>query len=599
MVKQTSLLMTAYAVCSLLFASCSAEKLSFRLEKKSHQLSHVFVDYALDADDAIFKDSLNFSIADPKLKISAWENELPAKPVYAPSFKTTKQSYTGSGSFKVIVENSNSNSPVNAPLYVHYQRKNNTQPEEANYTIQFDKKPTSTTTQQSTNTPVNQHKEIGSLYHSVTQFVQKLLDIISAQVITTKTIVSDLVSKTESKAVQLFFVFILGLLMSLTPCIYPMIPVTVGILQTTASNSLARNFLLALSYTIGIAMTFATLGLLAASGSAHFGALMGNPYFVCFLVFFLGYLAFSMLGFYDMYTPKFLQPDAGGSADGSFASAFIFGAISGSVASPCISPGLLLLLSIVATMGSKLLGFIYLFVFGFGLGVPLLIIGTFSGSMKIMPRAGLWMVEVKKLFGFMLLSMCFFYLNNILPWYLLLWGIGFTTLFIGVVYLSTIEAYHSKGMRWFKQITGTGLICISFLVFFQAYKAMVNTDQTALLMHWNTNYHEVRERAQKEQKMMLVDFGASWCSSCNEIEHRLLHNPLVQKELDTIAMVKIDCTNPHAESCAAIQKTYNIIGFPAILLVDPSTEKVLARWGGELLDISPEEFITLIKAYNS
>ena len=109
----------------------------------------------------------------------------------------------------------------------------------------------------------------------------------------------------------------------------------------------------------------------------------------------MAYLALSMFGFYDMYVPNILQTKNNVNHKGSLFSAFVFGAISGSIASPCLSPGLALLLTIVATLGNNLLGFLLLFSFGIGLSIPLLIIGTFSSSINILPQAGMWMIEVK------------------------------------------------------------------------------------------------------------------------------------------------------------------------------------------------------------
>lgn len=160
--------------------------------------------------------------------------------------------------------------------------------------------------------------------------------------------ISTLVQTTESTSLRLILVAALGMLLSLTPCIYPMIPITVGILQSQGSRSIARNFCLALSYTMGIASTFALLGLLAAYTGLLFGSFMTKPLVIIPLVALLVYLAGSMMGFYEMYTPRLLQ-NGSSSGGGSLVSAFLFGAASGTVASPCLSPGLILLLTIVTS----------------------------------------------------------------------------------------------------------------------------------------------------------------------------------------------------------------------------------------------------------
>ena len=216
----------------------------------------------------------------------------------------------------------------------------------------------------------------------------------------------------ESHIFRLFLVFFLGLLMSLTPCIYPMIPITAGILQAQGSSSIGRSFLLAFIYTLGTSTTFATFGLVAALTGHLFGQLLVNPIFMLIIISILVYLGLSMFGLYDMYVPKFMEQTNYHQKKGSLFSVFIFGAISGSIASPCLSPGLALLLSIVATLGNNVLGFLMLFIFGLGLSMPLLIVGTFSNSINMIPQNGPWMVEIKKLFGFMLLAMCVYLLSN-------------------------------------------------------------------------------------------------------------------------------------------------------------------------------------------
>ena len=266
--------------------------------------------------------------------------------------------------------------------------------------------------------------------------------------------ISQTVQHSDSLIVQWFLVFLLGLLMSLTPCIYPMIPITAGILQTQGSKSMMMSFLLALSYTLGIATTFSIFGLLAAFAGQAMGQFVYHPAFIIPLVLLLIYLAFSMIGLYDMYVPRFLQPRDHKVNGGSFVSVFAFGALSGIVASPCLSPGLVCLLCIVSTLGSKLLGFILLFAFGVGLSVPLLIIGTFSSSLSLLPRAGMWMVEVKKIFGFIMLGMCFYFLDPILPVGAKAILIPIFIAIVGLYYLYHAHSSHSKTVRFINNLVG-------------------------------------------------------------------------------------------------------------------------------------------------
>jgi len=215
--------------------------------------------------------------------------------------------------------------------------------------------------------------------------------------------------------VSLFYVlliaFLIGVITSFTPCIYPMIPITIGILQSQASPSVTRNFFLALSYVTGMATVYATLGYFAATTTLFLGQWLANPWVIGLLLLLFLYLAFYMFGFYEIYMPRFMQRDSSIKVKGSFLYSFLFGAISGTVASPCATPSLAILFTFVAKRGNPLVGFVTLFTFAFGIGILLLIVGTFSNSITTLPRAGAWMNEIKKFFGFMLLAMAIYFLR--------------------------------------------------------------------------------------------------------------------------------------------------------------------------------------------
>ncbi|MFH1461611.1 MAG: cytochrome c biogenesis protein CcdA [bacterium] len=221
-------------------------------------------------------------------------------------------------------------------------------------------------------------------------------------------------SPEKSPFYLIILAFLVGILTSFTPCVYPMIPITLGILQTQASTSLSRNFLLALSYVLGISTVYAILGYVAATTTVIFGQWLSNPWLVLFISIFFIYLAFSMFGFYEIKIPNFLTKRDNVKVKGSFIYSFIFGAISGTVASPCLTPAIAILLSFVAKLGSPIIGFLTLFFFALGMGILLIVIGTFSTSLNVLPRAGMWMVEVKIFFGFVLLAMSIYFFQPFL-----------------------------------------------------------------------------------------------------------------------------------------------------------------------------------------
>jgi|SRR5579872_184044 len=403
---------------------------------------------------------------------------------------------------------------------------------------------------------------------------------------------STLVSTTDSLPLRLALVTLLGMVLSLTPCIYPMIPITVGILQAQASKSMARNFLLALSYTVGIATTFALLGLSAAYTGSLFGNIMTKPIVIIPMVGMLMYLAGAMMGFYEMYTPR-MPGAASATRGGSCINAFLFGAASGTVASPCLSPGLLLLLSIVTTLGNPLLGFLLLFAFGIGLSIPLLIIGTFSSSLNVLPRAGMWMVEIKKLFGLVMIGMCFYFLRPIMPhdyWLMLARAI---MLALGLYYFLAVT--QTRGQAWrTAKIVVAGILFSCSINLPSLYNTMYADKNAAASVSWQTDYAAAMAYARQENKNLFIDITADYCSICKAIEKKFFFDASVIHETASLVAVKIDAADAKN---ADFLRNYAIKGTPTFLILDPHEQRELARLGPEVYDLSVQEFVALIKPY--
>ncbi|OGB96927.1 hypothetical protein A3F06_00850 [candidate division TM6 bacterium RIFCSPHIGHO2_12_FULL_36_22] len=207
--------------------------------------------------------------------------------------------------------------------------------------------------------------------------------------------------------------FLAGLAVSFTPCIYPMIPITAGVLQAHHGKNHWHNFLLALSYVLGIASIYSALGYVVAMSGDYFGYWLSNPWFVLFMFLFFLYLAGSMFGFYDLKLPSVLtRKRASIKKGGSFIYTFLVGMVSGTVASPCVSPALIAILGFVAHSERPLVGILSLFAFTLGMSSLLLLVGTFSSILSKLPRAGMWMLEINRALGFLIL---FIGVNFILP----------------------------------------------------------------------------------------------------------------------------------------------------------------------------------------
>lgn len=399
--------------------------------------------------------------------------------------------------------------------------------------------------------------------------------------------ITNLMTTTTSLPLLLFLSLLSGLLMSFTPCIYPMIPITAGILQAQATKSLWRNLALSLSYSLGLALTFAMLGMLAAYGGQLFGSLFSHPLFVVAIVALLVYLAFSMMGFYDMYIPRMFQPKHQNVKGGSYLSAFLFGAASGTFASPCVSPGLVSLLSLVSALKSTLMGFLLLFNFGFGLSIPLLIVGSFSSSLELLPRAGMWMVEVKKLFGIMMLFMALYFLAYIVPSHIVMIVAALLCGVCGAWFIVSFKKHESSGSRTYKISASAVSILACVALSYGAYEKTLCPVAFENDLVWQQDFDCALTQAQKEHKHILIDIGAPFCSICTAIDKKMFGDYQVKEALKKHVLVKLDGSQTANQ---VVTQRYNVLGYPTILLIDENGQEI-RRWGAELYNSQPATFI--------
>lgn len=393
--------------------------------------------------------------------------------------------------------------------------------------------------------------------------------------------ISSLLSETNSYLLQIVLALILGLLMSLTPCLYPMIPITMGVLQAQGDRkSIGKNFTLALSYTTGIACTFALLGLTAAFTGQLFGKIMQNKLVLIFLVIWLMYMALGMMGFYEIYMPKLGQQN-GPKKRGSYLTAFLFGAVSGTVASPCLSPGLALLLTLVAASADILKGFFLLFSFGIGLGIPLTIIGTFSNSLSYLPRAGMWMMEIKKVFGYLLLAMSFYFAKNIFPLNIWLFIVSVTSVLITIYLLKQIKKRDSCCLRIYKVLSSFIIISIPLVLY-------DNIKKNKQLINWQSSIEKAQILSQNNSKNLLIDFTTDYCSLCKEIEKKLFSKQEVVSKIEkSFNPVYI---NLSLEQNEIWQNKFNIKGVPVIIIADQNLN-IIKRFGSEIINLEAQDFI--------
>lgn len=435
--------------------------------------------------------------------------------------------------------------------------------------------------QNSININLNQYK--------ITDKIKKIVSKVNNKI-------SSLFSESGSIWIKLFAAFALGFLLSLTPCILPMIPVTIGILQINPNTSKLKGFLTSLSYTLGVSLIYAIFGFIIALTSHVIGDFQKSIWTIIPLSALLIYFGLSMFGFYEIKIPKFLQPKNITIKSQSYLSAFIFGIISGTSASACLSPGLTLILNYVGMSNnilSYIQGFLLLFTFGIGSSLLLLIIGTFSNSLNLLPKPGSWMLEVKKLIGLMLIFMSFYHLyklNNYIPNSLVTFIAIISFILIGFYYFKNINKSDSKIIKSYKFLSG--LILISGSLFFGFYK--YNFKQENFKGIWLNNFQQALERAEKENKLLFIDLGSSFCQACKSIDKSVFQNRLIINLLsENYIPIKINY-DIETESFKEINKIFGPIkGFPTYIIA--KNKSLIKKMGAELADMKIEDILQMLK----
>lgn len=572
-------------VCA--YSTVHAAGVNYQIEHKSNLESRVAITFASEPDERLYKESLVLTADHPGITISkpTADHELQQWP--GKKINDAQRGWQGPVTLTVDVLRADESTASDAHMHVGYSTNKYSSTQEKIIPLTFAGVHTAQATSHAAQIQEDEHLPAPVALKQETQ---------SSKWPSISSYVKGLLKSTESPWVRLLLVFLLGVLMSLTPCIYPMIPITIGILQSQAGDSTRGNALRALAYTLGMGITYALFGLLASVTGPMCGYIFSQPIFVVALAALLMYFGLCMFGVFEMYIPRFMQIQRTNQGGGSLMAAFLFGMASGTLASPCVSPGLALILSIVATLGNKVLGFALLFAFGVGLSMPLMIVGLSAGSLHLLPRAGMWMVEVKKLFGFLLFGLSFYYLSAILPHEITLWLIAAFLLASGLYYVYHSYKAFTPFWKKFNSLLGMGLVAAAVAVGSQALQSRFIDETCTVRNIWLYDYQEARERAIAQNKMLFIDVWADFCSICITINKTLLSDEKVMHELEnSFVPLKVNGTQPSSQPYATIFNQFAITGFPTYMVVNPKTNQVIKRWDSKIYKMDPERFVTKLR----
>ena len=376
-------------------------------------------------------------------------------------------------------------------------------------------------------------------------------------------------------------IFFIGLALNLTPCVYPMISVTVSIFGGQTDTNLFRVFLKALTYVMGIATMYSVLGVVAALSGGLFGSALQSPVVLAIIGLLLMGLALSMFGLYEIQMPYWITSKLGGQNASGFIGVFVSGLVVGVFAAPCIGPPIIALLAFVGANGDPFFGFWSFFILSLGLGFPYLILGTFSGLLQKLPKSGVWMIWVKKVFGIVLVGVGLFYIGlaffaKLTPWILA------ATLLLGGIYLGFLErsGRDRKGFQAVKMLVGVVSIIFGVLMVHNLTRPSVE---------WTPYSAEAYEMALSEGSPIVLDFYADWCIPCLELDQVTFVDEGVIEALNKFKRFKVDLTNFDSEESEILRQQFDIIGVPTIVFIGSNGQEVkTARIVGFL---NPEDFL--------
>ncbi len=379
-------------------------------------------------------------------------------------------------------------------------------------------------------------------------------------------------------------IFFLGLGLNLTPCVYPMLSITVSLFRGQKETSRAHAFLKSAVYVLGMAAIYSSLGVATAFTGGLFGAVLQSRWVLLAIGLLMAGMSASLFGFYVIQAPQWLVKMA--SRRGSdLIGVFLSGLFVGVFAAPCIGPLIIALIAFVAQKGDPLFAFRTFFILSMGLGFPYLLLGTFAGLADKLPKSGIWLIWVDRLFGTILLSVAaFYFILAVNPqWLPVLMP---ASVVLGGLYLGFLEQSKKYTPRFihFKRVVGISAVVIGVAMPFLAPKQNVV---------WETFQAEKLTQAAVSGQSVIMDFYADWCIPCHELDRYTYTDSSVIKALESFRRLKVDLTDPDDPAIEALIEKYEILGVPTILFLDAHGNEIPeTRQAGF---VSAKEFLEILK----
>jgi len=383
----------------------------------------------------------------------------------------------------------------------------------------------------------------------------------------------------------LIFFFGIGLALNLTPCVYPVIPLTVSYFGGQSGRSRGSSFLSALFYLLGIALAFSALGLISGLAGKQWGFLFQSPWFIIVITTIILAMAASMFGAFEITVPPWLMSKLGAAREG-VVGAFIMGLTIGVVIAPCAAGIIIGLVGLVAKLGLVLKGALLFFAMGLGVGLPYLILATFSSLLNKLPQSGMWMVWVRKLFGVLLVGVAIYFIipqlervQNQLGFLL-----GVLAIFGGLLLgFLDHEPGYTKGFKIGRAIFGLLVIVLGVVW----VNGAIHAKPPAIAwIHYNG---QSLDELKVDNKPIFMDFYADWCAPCKELDRETFSDDAVIELAKQFTMIKVDCTAPD-EATRKFMKKFHVSGMPTLVFLSRSGKEINSL--REIGFIGPQKFVS-------